>query len=148
MCYKKSAVPKGAELKAPSSGGFLFFTPLLILHLVARLSYTMPRRKCKMKKNSELTTRTYTSLLERIAEIFNQARVKVIREINRTQVLSYWEIGREVVEFEQKGKARAEYGEELVKKLSIDMTEKLGRGFSEINLRNMRRFYLEFPIKI
>lgn len=101
-----------------------------------------------MKKNSELTTRTYTSLLERIAEIFNQARVKVIREINRTQVLSYWEIGREVVEFEQKGKARAEYGEELVKKLSIDMTEKLGRGFSEINLRNMRRFYLEFPIKI
>jgi len=101
-----------------------------------------------MKKQEEISTRTYDNLFKRIAEILNQAKTKVVREINRTQVLAYWEIGREVVEFEQKGKARAEYGERLIKRLSKDMTEKFGKGFSEINLRNMRRFYLEFPIQI
>ena len=82
-----------------------------------------------MKKNKELTTRIYNNLLERIAEILNQARTKVIREINKAQVLAYWAIGREIIEFEQKGKIRAEYGEELLKKLSADMTAKFGRGF-------------------
>lgn len=100
-----------------------------------------------MKKNKELTTKTYDNLLARIAEILNQARTKVIREINRAQVLAYWEIGKEIVEFEQKGKARAKYGEELLKKLSADLSAKFGRGFSERNLRNMRAFYLNFPIR-
>ena len=62
--------------------------------------------------------------------------------------MAYWEIGREIVEFKQKGQLRAEYGEELIKRLSEDMTEKFGNGFSEMNLRNMRRFYLEFPTQI
>jgi hypothetical protein len=101
-----------------------------------------------MKKNRQITTINYNNLLDRIGEILNQARTKVVKVIDKTQVLAYWEIGREIVEFEQKGKARAEYGEELIKKLSKDMTEKFGRGFSEINIRNMRRFYLEFPIQI
>ena len=95
-----------------------------------------------------MTTRNYGNLFDRIAEILNEARSKAVREINRAQVLAYWEIGREIVEFEQKGKARAEYGEELIIRLSKDLTEKFGRGFSEINLRNMRRFYLEFPTRI
>ena len=99
-------------------------------------------------KNKEMTTRNYGDLFDRIAEILNEARSKVVREINRAQVLAYWEIGREIVEFEQKGKVRAEYGEELIIRLSKDLTEKFGRGFSEINLRNMRRFYLEFPTRI
>jgi len=101
-----------------------------------------------MKNNREIiTTKTYDNLLERIAEILIQARTKVIREINRAQVLAYWEIGREIVEFEQKGKARAKYGEELIKKLSADLSAKFGKGFSERNLRNMRAFYLNFPIR-
>lgn len=99
-----------------------------------------------MKKNKGLTARTYSNLIERIGEILHQARTKVIREINRAQVLAYWEIGREIVEFEQKGKARAEYGEKLIVRLAKDMTEKFGRGFSERNLWNMRAFYLNFPI--
>jgi predicted nuclease of restriction endonuclease-like (RecB) superfamily len=110
------------------------------------------RKKAKdmgIQMNKELSKKiTYQNLVDRIAEIFKQARAKAVREINRIQVLAYWEIGREIVEFEQKGKARAEYGEKLIKKLSKDMGKKLGRGFSEINLRNMRRFYLEFPIQI
>ena len=101
-----------------------------------------------MKKlDKSITTRTYNSLLERIGEILNQARIRVVREINKAQVLAYWEIGREIVEFEQKGKARAKYGEELIKRLSADLSAKFGRGFSERNLRNMRAFYLNFPIR-
>jgi len=98
-----------------------------------------------MRKDNELTTRIYNSLLERIAEILNQARTKVVREINRAQVLACWEIGREIVEFEQKGKTRADYGEGLLKRLSADMTTKFGRGFSRSNLQNMRLFYLAYP---
>jgi len=69
-----------------------------------------------MKKSKELTTKIYSTLVDRIAEILNQARTKVIREINRAQVLAYWEIGREIVEFEQKGKERGEYGERLIER--------------------------------
>jgi len=100
-----------------------------------------------MKKSKELATGSYNNLLERVAEIFNQARSKTIKEINKAQVLAYWEIGREIVEFEQKGKARAEYGEELLKRLSVDMAAKFGRGFSPTNLKMMRLFYQTFPIR-
>ncbi len=110
-----------------------------------------------MRKGKEITKRTpasvetsasrYNNLLERIAEILNQARTKVVREINKAQVLAYWEIGREIVEFEQKGKARAKYGIELIKRLSEDMTRRFGRGFSQRNLEQMRKFYLTFPQK-
>jgi predicted nuclease of restriction endonuclease-like (RecB) superfamily len=88
----------------------------------------------------------YNTLLDRLGNIISQARVKVVREINKAQVLAYWEIGREIVEFEQKGTARAEYGIKLIKRLSEDMTKNFGRGFSERNLRNIRAFYLNFPI--
>ena len=94
-----------------------------------------------------ITTKTYNNLLNRIAEILNQAKTKVVREINRAQVLAYWEIGREIVEFEQKGKARALYGEKLLKKLSADLSAKFGRGFSERNLEQMRKFYLTYSEK-
>lgn len=88
----------------------------------------------------------YTTLINRLAEIINSARTTAIRQINKTQVLAYYEIGREIVEFEQKGKTRAGYGEELIKRLSSDMAKKFGKGFSERNLRNIRAFYLNFPI--
>jgi len=99
-------------------------------------------------KNKAISRRNYNNLLDKIAEILVEARRKVVREINKAQVLAYWEIGREIVEFEQKGKIRAAYGKELIKRLSKDMTEKFGKGFSQINIRNMRRFYLEFPTQI
>jgi hypothetical protein len=76
------------------------------------------------RKYSEIVTKNYGSLFNRIAEILTEARSKVVREINKAQVLAYWEIGREIVEFEQKGKIRAKYGEELIKRLSKDMTQK------------------------
>jgi len=100
-----------------------------------------------MMKSKELTIKTYNNLLERIGEILNQARGKVVREINKAQVLAYWGIGREIVEFEQKGKRRAVYGKKTLVKLSEDLTERFGRGFSTDNLELMRRFYLTYPNK-
>ena len=102
----------------------------------------------KLAKRNLNKRTSYRNLVDRIAEILSQARKNVVRQINQTLVLAYREIGKEIVEFEQKGKTRAEYGEELIKRLSRDMTERFGKGFSEINLRNMRRFYLEFPTEI
>lgn len=102
-------------------------------------------KETKLNKNT--TKETYNNFLNRIGDILNHARNKVVREINRIQVLAYWEIGREIVEFEQRGKVRAEYGGKLLEKLSADMTAYFGKGFSERNLRNMRAFYLNFPIR-
>jgi len=59
---------------------------------------------------------------------------------------TYWEIGRRVVEYEQGGKRRAEYGAALLKRLSVDLARRFGRGFSERNLEQMRLFYLGWPI--
>jgi len=89
----------------------------------------------------------YSTLFGKIAQILNQARTKVVREINKAQCLAYWEIGREIVEFEQKGKARADYGQKLLIKLSADLTAKFGRGFSVDNLQLMRKFYLTYSDK-
>jgi hypothetical protein len=87
---------------------------------------------------------SYNNLLDRTANILVEARAEVVREINKAQVLAYWEIGREMVEFEQKGKLRAEYGQRLLIKLSEDLTQKFGKGFSVDNLQLMRKFCMTF----
>ena len=98
-------------------------------------------------KNKTIGQTNYCNLLDRIANILVEARTKVVREINKAQVLAYWEIGREIVEFEQKGQLRAEYGEELILRLAKDMTKRLGKGFSKSNIFLMRQFYLTYPEK-
>lgn len=76
----------------------------------------------------------------KITKLLQEARKSVVRTINQTIVYTYYEIGRLIVEEEQKGKKRAEYGKELSKKL----IKEFGRGFSVDNLENMRRFYLVY----
>jgi len=98
-------------------------------------------------KNKVIGPGHYNNLLDRIADILVEARTEVVREINKTEVLAYWEIGREIVEFEQKGKSRGEYGEYLIERLSKDMAPKFGKGVSPTNLRMMRLFYQTFPIR-
>ena len=98
-------------------------------------------------KDKTISLKTYNNLLDRIANILVEARTKVVREINKTQGLAYWEIGREIVEFEQKGKSRGEYGEYLIERLSKDMAPKFGKGVSPTNLKMMRLFYQTFPIR-
>lgn len=95
--------------------------------------------------HSKISNAGYGLLLGKIGEIIVDARRKVVQAIDTSQVFAYWHIGMVIVEYEQKGKDRAEYGEVLLKKLSADMTTKFGRGFSRSNLQNMRLFYLTYP---
>lgn len=80
-------------------------------------------------------------LLLNISALLDNARKKVVSTVNQTMVITYFEIGRMIVEDEQKGKNRAEYGKAILKDLSLHLTERFGKGFSETNLRQMRNFY-------
>jgi predicted nuclease of restriction endonuclease-like (RecB) superfamily len=82
---------------------------------------------------------------DRICNILNAAQIGVVRTVNTAQVLSHWLIGREIVEEEQAGHQRAEYGESLLKTLAQKLSKDYGKGFSYANLKLMRQFYLSFP---
>lgn len=82
----------------------------------------------------------------KIKNILQSARDNAFRHINFVMVEAYWNIGKQVVEDEQRGKDRAEYGAYLIKELSSRLTKEFGKGFSQRNLRNMRQFYICFPI--
>ncbi len=84
-------------------------------------------------------------VLEDIKAILQQARQQTQRAINHGMVLAYWQIGCRIVEEEQQGQSRANYGEQLLKELSRGLSAELGKGFSYANLKNFRQFYLLFP---
>ncbi len=84
-------------------------------------------------------------LFDSVSQIITEARNIVKNTVNRAMVLSYWNIGRLIVEDEQKGEQRAKYGKAVLKELSVKLTEKFGMGFEVSNLRRMRKFYLTFP---
>ncbi|MDL2297402.1 PDDEXK nuclease domain-containing protein [Bacteroidales bacterium OttesenSCG-928-B11] len=81
------------------------------------------------------------SLFENIAELLNEARRTVLRSINKTMVYTYYEIGRMIVEDEQDGKDRADYGKQLITDISKKLTMEFGKGFSVTNIKQMRSFY-------
>ena len=93
--------------------------------------------------NNELVQNT-SRLLQRIQEILEEARNKVYRTANTEMLRAYWNIGREIVEEEQKGKDRAAYGSALLEELATRLTDIYGKSFSSRNLRYMRQFYREF----
>ena len=97
-----------------------------------------------MVTNGEIT-KGISTLYDTINQIIEEARAAVYRTANITMVRAYWHIGRVIVEDEQKGKERAEYGKQVLKQLSQKLTKKHGRGFDESNLRHMRNFYLFYP---
>ena len=82
--------------------------------------------------------------IKEIKELLKSARNKVYQNINEIMTKTYFEIGKRIVEEEQKGKSRADYGKALLKNLSIELTKEFGKGFSVDNLENMRRFYLVY----
>lgn len=86
----------------------------------------------------------YQSLLDNIGGTLSDARSKLSREVNSVMVDAYWNIGRYIVEFEQNGNDRAEYGSNLLNRLSQDLTQKYGKGFSKSNLLYIRKFYITF----
>ena len=93
-----------------------------------------------------LNTTGLSKLVEAIAGQIEQARNQVRQSVNSAMVQSYWQIGRLIVEEEQQGENRAAYGKQQLQQLSKQLTERLGKGFDVGNLRNMRQFYLTFPI--
>ena len=84
-------------------------------------------------------------MIEDIKEIIINSRNKIAYEVNNTMVLAYWNVGRIIIENEQNGNIKAEYGKQLMKELSKELRKILGSGFSVSNLFNMRRFYLKYP---
>ena len=101
-----------------------------------------------MKRNTEIS-RGGDELLDavgRIRTLIEKARGLVAREVNSAMLQTYWEIGRVIVEQEQRGALKARYGERLLAALAKRLTRELGRGFSRSNLQNMRAFYREYSI--
>ena len=82
--------------------------------------------------------------INEIKKILKNARQKAYTAVNSAMVEAYWEIGRRIVEEEQNGKERAEYGKEILKNLSKELTEEFGKGYSYRTLREIRQFYLMF----
>ncbi len=83
-------------------------------------------------------------LYEEIKTILQEARHSAYRAVNFAMVISYWEIGKRIVEAEQGGSSKATYGLRLLKDLSKKLTEEFGKGFTETNLKYFRQFYLSF----
>ena len=94
----------------------------------------------------QLQKNNYNQLVEQIGNLLLLGRQKAAMQVNSILVMTYWEIGKYIVEFEQDGKEKAEYGSQLFERLSKDLTLAYGKGFSRSNLLYMRKFYVYFPI--
>ena len=88
----------------------------------------------------------YEDLIKSIENVVSNSKNKIASTINDTIVETYWNIGKYIIEFEQKGKIKAEYGKQLLVRLSKDLKLRLGKGYSRSNLYNMRKLYELYPI--
>jgi predicted nuclease of restriction endonuclease-like (RecB) superfamily len=108
-------------------------------------------RKKLVSKNIEVipaNSKRFNIVYEQIASVIRDARTKIIRAIDTTMVQAYWHIGKYIVEDEQNGENRANYGEELLQKLSEKLMKEFGSGFGVDTLDNARRFYLVYKLEI
>ncbi len=88
----------------------------------------------------------YQQLIDRIGNIYESAKSKIVSAVNIEMLQAYWKIGKDIIEFEQKGKLKADYGKQLLENLAKDLTLKHGKGFSRSNLNYMRLLYNKYPI--
>ena len=88
----------------------------------------------------------YDNLIQGIDKLLSNTKQQIEKSVNTAMVFTYWHIGQYIVEYEQEGKDRAEYGTQLLKRLSEDLTKSFGSGYSWRNLYNMTEFYKQFPI--
>jgi predicted nuclease of restriction endonuclease-like (RecB) superfamily len=98
------------------------------------------RRTVAIKRSAD-----YDAMLGCVVRLIDEARRTSARTINAVITATYWLIGRHIVELEQSGKAKAEYGDELIDQLASDLTARFGRGFTRSNVFNMRAFYVANP---
>jgi len=97
------------------------------------------------KTPGNISASSYAVLVDSIGELLAAARHSAARTVNALMTATYWEIGRRIVEFEQRGKKRAGYGQALLKRLASDLTARFGREFGVDNLELFRAFYLTDP---
>lgn len=95
--------------------------------------------------NEILESKKYEMLVVDIENAVANAKDSIAASVNQVMVKTYWSIGRYIVEYEQVGSVKAEYGKQLLRQLSKDLTLRLGRGYSHSNLSNMRKFYNYYP---
>lgn len=95
--------------------------------------------------NNKDIAKTATTVVEDIKNIIDKGRTAAYAAVNTTMIATYWNIGRRIVEEEQHGKERAEYGKNLIDMLAIELTHEYGSGFSARYLRAFRQFYLVIP---
>lgn len=91
---------------------------------------------------NNLTQYSENIFFNKVADLLKEARKSVVQAINKTMVLTYFEIGRMIIEEEQNGNERAEYGKRIIKELSEKLKSEFGKGFSQRNLEQMRQFYM------
>jgi predicted nuclease of restriction endonuclease-like (RecB) superfamily len=99
-----------------------------------------------MNPANRFSVADYDGLLTDVVHVIDEARRAAARTVNAAMTATYWLIGRRIVEEEQRGTARADYGDRLVKRLAQDLSRRFGRGFSKRNLWQMRAFYLGWPL--
>ncbi len=99
-----------------------------------------------MSSSDLITDDGYQSLLGKISEVYSSGQMRATQAVNVHITETYWQIGRDIVEFEQGGNARAIYGKGLLDRLSRDLSTRHGKGFSRSNLSRFRQFYLAYPI--
>jgi hypothetical protein len=102
-----------------------------------------------MTKQREISPidESYPALLSGVAQLLAQARRASVRSVNAAMTVTCWEISRRIVEHEQSGEARTAYGEALIDRLATDLAARFGKGFSQTNLKQMREFFLAWPIR-
>ncbi len=118
--------------------GFKFFSLTLYIN-----------EKCRYRRNKkfmESNINTSNNLYGQIAELIQSARKQVVTQVNTTLLVTYWNVGRLIVEDEQKSEHRAEYGKQVIKELARRLTQDFGKGFSRANLQWMRLLYIKYPI--
>jgi predicted nuclease of restriction endonuclease-like (RecB) superfamily len=102
-------------------------------------------KKPTAKTSKPLASGDYGGLVGNIGELLETARRTSARAVNALMTATYWEICRRIVEFEQGGEKRAEYGKEMLKNLSVDLTARFGRGFGYAQINHIRQFYRSYP---
>ncbi len=107
----------------------------------------MTRKKSVSQRPSAETSVLNTDLYQAVRQLLLAAREQVRQTVNAAMVQTYWQIGQKIVEDEQGGLKRAAYGKQILQDLSRRLSEEFGAGFDVSNLRNMRQFYLHFPIR-
>ena len=99
-----------------------------------------------MKKTSKMVNKSdFEPLISGIVQLLEEARRYSARAVNSVMTATYWEVGRRVFEHEQHSKNRADYGEQVITRLSVVLTKRFGRGFAKSNIYQMRAFHLAYP---